>query len=346
MSLITSSLSPRKLVLLILFDMYLAQPESQTVISNEDIPLFLLEELEEVYYPTSPSDNDARNSFVYMSKANFILCGPCEYKRLRRKFPNTIYIEKDTWLDVLDDKMECAMQSVEDMLAVFAPFEDDLTEEDINARYSMTSPYGVLVRELVLDHNDLKNDLVKADLFLTHLRTFAGQSSENEIVPLNPESIDTCQCRVPQYSAAAESELLLLTDSIETTLQDPTSVIDDAFREKLRITLQNLQCPAKAEWLRYTCYIRDREFEQASRALERIFLMQSGRLGRRRSDWMHHLALFNLGNLLAKFEYYDLALETCSRAIPLAQEVGDEATLGYLREQRQLISKMAQDHSS
>ncbi|TPX55186.1 hypothetical protein PhCBS80983_g05526 [Powellomyces hirtus] len=289
-------LTPHKVAILVLFDLYISLPDDFPPESKHDVTRILLDEI---------------------SSTSTMMDDP-SLTDLTSKLPHIVTGEGITWEAMLLSKIDEASESINAMFDMFTSLEVALTANDMNSRFCPTSPFGLYVKLAISDLNQLKTDYSQACAFFEALKRYRIPESRSTLVE---------DYRAVRSTLDAEKYL----DAQVKALEDNKARISPQDLQKKIDMYRHAPMDAKADWASYLNCLRTCDFQGALQSLLRYFMYCMKDQPEEVTKWVHHYALLNTACLYARFNHRELALETAERAVPLAQDMQDEACLMLLQ---------------
>ncbi|KAJ3142276.1 Anaphase-promoting complex subunit 5 [Geranomyces variabilis] len=330
----TSFLTPHKVAVFILLEMYLDLPEDCPTAFRRGLVSLLLDETSLTSHGTEdrtlPDLLDNVSAIPYPGRP----VTPSE--ELLSKV-----VKSATSMANMFDAFEPMASEVENVKCPHLPRDEDsvlfgylrrqhspsqtIDESLTAARFSARSPFGYFIRLVLADVEELTDDFGVAGDFFEALRRYAYAADPTLMSNIDKSS----EMSAPTVLSTVDAERFL--DAQVDALEDSRIIIGPAALQP-KIELYGRQgMIVKAAWTSYLNCLRASDLPSALENLLRYFtFLEKDHFGQA-NKWVQHYALFNMASLCARFNHIDMALKMVNVAIRRALEMKDDECLMSLQ---------------
>ncbi|KAJ3156540.1 Anaphase-promoting complex subunit 5 [Geranomyces variabilis] len=306
----TSFLTPHKVAVFILLEMYLDLPEDCPTAFRRGMVSLLLDETSLTSHGTEdrtlPDLLDNITAIPYPGRP----VTPSE--ELLSKV-----VKSATSMANMFDAFEPMASEVENVKCPHLPRDED----SVFAR----SPFGYFIRLVLADVEELTEDFGVAGDFFEALRRYAYAADPTLMSNIDKSS----EMSAPTVLSTVDAERFL--DAQVDALEDSRIIIGPAALQP-KIELYGRQgMIVKAAWTSYLNCLRASDLPSALENLLRYFTFLEKDLFGQANKWVQHYALFNMASLCARFNHIDMALKMVNVAIRRALEMKDDECLMSLQ---------------
>ncbi|KAI8592466.1 hypothetical protein BDZ88DRAFT_436831 [Geranomyces variabilis] len=322
----TSFLTPHKVAVFILLEMYLDLPEDCPTAFRRGLVSLLLDETSLTSHGTEdrtlPDLLDNVSAIPYPGRP----VTPSE--ELLSKV-----VKSATSMANMFDAFEPMASEVENVKCPHLPRDEDsvlfgylrrqhspsqtIDESLTAARFSARSPFGYFIRLVLADVEELTDDFGVAGDFFEALRRYAYAAD-----PTLMSNIDK--------SSEMSAPTVLSTVDAERFLDAQVDALEAALQPKIELYGRQGMI-VKAAWTSYLNCLRASDLPSALENLLRYFtFLEKDHFGQA-NKWVQHYALFNMASLCARFNHIDMALKMVNVAIRRALEMKDDECLMSLQ---------------
>ncbi|KAJ3163119.1 Anaphase-promoting complex subunit 5 [Geranomyces michiganensis] len=304
----TSFITPHKVAVFFLLEMYLDLPEDCPSDFERGMISLLLEETS----LTSHSSEDR------------------SFEDLLQKVSAMRYLERpEAPEQELLTKVHKAASSIENMFDCFEAMISEVESADEDsptaARFNARSPFGYFIRFVLADVEEMKDNFGLAGDFFDGLQLYAHKADA-----ANPTYSDGgLDASTPIVVSTIDAERFF--DAQAEALEDNTVIIGPAQLQRKIELYRHQDVHGKAAWSSYLNCLRASDLPGALQNLLRYFTFFTKDHSPQANDWVQHYALLNTASLYARFNHLTMALEAVNMAIPRALEMKDGECLKLLQ---------------